>query len=187
MNAYPRGAGRESGFTLIEVMISLGLFALIAVAGLAMVDGILGVQRRTEVRLDRLTQLQRTTYVVTDDLDQIARGPIAGDATGIRFTRAAPGMGGAPVTLGYSLSGDTLVRTIGGMPQLLLPGVTAVRWRYWDGEWHDSWPLDADHAQDWPRAVSVDLQLAGQGPGSGTLRRIVTLPARVAEDAGRGE
>jgi general secretion pathway protein J len=34
----------EAGFTLIELMISLGLFALIAVAGLALVEGIINVQ-----------------------------------------------------------------------------------------------------------------------------------------------
>ena len=31
----------QAGFTLIELMISLGLFALIAVAGLALVEGII--------------------------------------------------------------------------------------------------------------------------------------------------
>ncbi|QIG79748.1 type II secretion system protein GspJ [Stakelama tenebrarum] len=178
MNARPRESGREAGFTLIEVMVSLGLFALIAVAGLAMVDGILGVGERTEVRLDRLGQLQRTTYVITDDLDQIARGPISGDAAGIGFTRAAPGFGGAPVAMRYQLNGGTLVRNIGGMPQLLLPGVTAMRWQYWDGEWQDRWPIDEARPDAWPRAVAVDLELAGQGPGSGTLRRVIALPAR---------
>ena len=103
----------QAGFTLIELMISLGLFALIAVAGLGMVDGILGVQGRTEQRLDRLTDLQRAMYVIGGDLEQVAHGPITGDASGMRFTRAAPGLGGAPVAMAFRLNGDRMTRDSG--------------------------------------------------------------------------
>ncbi len=43
----------EEGFTLIELMISLALFGLLAMAGFALVDGVLGIQARTAGRLDR--------------------------------------------------------------------------------------------------------------------------------------
>ncbi|MBL7372952.1 prepilin-type cleavage/methylation domain-containing protein, partial [Escherichia coli] len=72
-------------------MISLGLFALIAVAGLALVDGIIKVQGRTEKRLDRLADLQRALFVVSSDIDQIAFGRVSGGGEKLNFTRAAPG------------------------------------------------------------------------------------------------
>jgi general secretion pathway protein J len=179
-----RPAKGEAGFTLVELMISLGLFALIAVAGLALVQGILNVQGRTEKRLDRLAELQRTMFVVTSDLDQIAHGNITGDAQkGLSFTRAAPGMGGQPVAVHYLVAGGVLVREAGPMPQQLLPGVTAARWRFWDGSWADKWPLKEDEADRWPRAIELEMQVAsppGGGP-SGTLRRVVILPAQASE------
>jgi general secretion pathway protein J len=74
-----------------------------------------------------------------------------------------------------------LVRSVGPAPQLLLPGVAQARWRFWDGAWVDRWPLD-DKAKDrWPRAVSVDLQVAGPGGTPATLRRVIALPIRPEE------
>ena len=182
MNARPRGA--ESGFTLIELMISLGLFALIAVAGLALVQGIINVQGRTEVRLDRLAELQRTMFVVTSDLDQIAVGGIvSGNARqGLKFTRAAPGQGGTRIEVGYRVIGGALVRTGGPVLQRLLPGVKAARFRFWDGEWRDRWPLtDAPElAGQWPQAIEMELQIVSPNGGvAGSVRRVVVLPRQM--------
>ncbi|MHA6720828.1 type II secretion system protein GspJ [Sphingomonas sp. RS6] len=173
----------ESGFTLIELMISLGLFALIAVAGLALVDGIINVNGRTEGRLDRLAALQRTMFVLTSDLDQIAAGPIEGGGNRLSFTRSAPGTGGVAVPVRYAVVGGTLVRAAPA-PQLLLPAVVRARWRFWDGGWVDRWPRDTSETEKarWPRAVALDLETAGPGGSPVTLRRVVTLPSRAKQD-----
>lgn len=170
----------EQGFTLIELMISLGLFALIAVAGLGMVDGILGVQIRTEARLSRLSDLQRAMLVIENDLDAVAGGDMTGTADGIAFVRSAPGLGGPAVPVRYSLSGDTLTRQVGPQSQFLLRGVSGVRVRYLGEGWADQWPVEQETAPPWPRAVEVELTLApGSGP-QGKLRRLVALPERPA-------
>ncbi|MET0309949.1 MAG: type II secretion system protein GspJ [Sphingomonas sp.] len=171
----------QSGFTLIELMISLGLFALIAVAGLALVDGIINVNQRTEGRLDRLAALQRTMFVLTSDLDQVSSGPIEGGGNRISFTRTAPGYGGISVPVKYGVAGGVLVRGAGPAPQLLLPGVARAQWRFWDGAWVDRWPLDDKSRDRWPRAVSIDLEVVGPGGTPVTLRRVVALPARAEE------
>lgn len=171
----------EAGFTLLELMISLGLFALIAVAGLALVDGIIKVQDRTEGRFDRLADLQRAMFVVSSDLDQIARGNVTGSAANLEFSRAAPAVGGAAVPVRYSIANGNLVRQIGPAPQELLRGITALRWRFWDGAWVNSWPIDDKQRERWPRAVEIEMQVAGPGRTPGTLRRVVTLPARAEE------
>lgn len=167
----------ETGFTLIELMISLGLFALIAVAGLAMVDGILKVQGRTEKRLDRLADLQRAMFVVTSDIDQISVGRIEGGGEKLNFTRAAPGFGGPAVPLQYSVANGNLVRGSGAMVQAVLGGVANVRWRFFDGTaWSPRWPMREEDKDKWPRAIEIALQATGPGGTPGALRRVVTLP-----------
>ncbi|OAN57245.1 prepilin-type N-terminal cleavage/methylation domain-containing protein [Sphingomonas sp. TDK1] len=176
-----REAG-EAGFTLIELMISLGLFALIAVAGLALVDGILRVNGRTGARLDRLAALQRTMFVLTSDLDQMASGTIEGRGDRLAFTRSAPGTGGVATPVRYAVAGGVLVRAAPA-PQLLLPGVVSARWRFWDGGWIDRWPIDGskEAKERWPRAIALDVQAAGPGGAPVMLRRVVTLPVRAQE------
>jgi general secretion pathway protein J len=170
----------EQGFTLLELIISLGLFALIAVAGLGLLDSVLNVQGRTEARLSRLADLQRAMFVIQSDLDQVTRGEISGGGNTVAFTRVAGGVGGPAMAVSYGEAGGTLVRSA-PQPQLLLQGVTGTRWRFRDGDaWIDRWPPDDERKGEWPRAVSVELQVAGQGP-QGTLRRIVVLPVQPRE------
>lgn len=170
------GRPGEAGFTLLEVMISLVLFALIAIAGVTLIDGILGVQGRTEKRLDRLADIQRALFVVTSDLDQVTRGAITGGGAAASFRRVAPGVGGVPVEVRYSVAGGALIRQVGPVPQLLLSGVQSAQWRFFDGEWADGWPPSEEARDRWPRAIEVQLELTG-GPG-GALRRVVVLPAQ---------
>lgn len=170
---------RDDGFTLIELLISLLLFALIAVAGIALVDSVLGVQGRTEGRLDRLTALQRAMLVMSGDITQVASGNIAGGGAALSFRRAAPGIGGPPVGVTYAVVGGTLVRQAGQGPQVLLPGVAALRFRFFDGGWIERWPVSPQEAAAWPRAVEVEVTLAGTP--SGSVRRVVLLPARAPD------
>ncbi len=171
-----RDAPPDAGFTLIELMISLGLFALIAVAGMGLVDGVLGVSGRTEARLDRLADVQRATFAFGSDLEQLTRGPLTGDATQLRFSRAAPGVGGPPVAIGYRVTGGVLVREMGARPQRLLEGVDAARFRFFDNGWQDGWPPSREREAEWPRAVSVEMEVRTDNGLSGRLRRVVTLP-----------
>ena len=165
----------EGGFPLLALIISLGLFALIAVAGLGLLDSVLNVQGRTDTRLSRLADLQRAMFVVQSDLDQITRGEVSGDGNGIAFTRIAGGMGGPPVPVRYGAAGGVLVRSA-PQPQMLLQGVADARWRFRDGRaWVDRWPPNEERKAEWPRAISVEMQVAGQGP-QGLLRRVVVLP-----------
>jgi len=181
----------EQGFTLIELIVSLALFGLIAVAGLALVENVLGVQAQTDGRLERLGDLQRAMFVLTGDLEQLSDGPLRGTADVIAFRRHAQALGGYGAPVGYALAGGVLVRTleVGGVPRMqrLLTGVSAVRWRYRDGAagWRDTWPpAEPERQDDWPDAVDVTLVLApGRGRPAGTLRRIVMLPVVIEKPA----
>ncbi|WP_066968950.1 type II secretion system protein GspJ [Rhizorhabdus dicambivorans] len=174
----------EAGFTLIELIISLALFGLIAMAGLALVDGLLGIQRRTDGRLERLADVQRAMYVVDNDLSQVGGGELQGDGAGLSFSRPLAAEGGVPVRVGYQLGAGTLLRSISGpgLPQgaqRVLQGVGSVRWSYYRPGlgWIDRWPPAPELAQQWPAAVAADIVLAPGGTVTGSLRRVVPLPA----------
>ncbi len=177
----------DAGFTLIEVLVALALFALISGAGFTMLDQVLRTQRSTEGRLERLAELQRAMVLVTTDFLQ-ARGRSftaePGDTSPtIAFRRNAADLGEGAVSLTYQLQNGALMRIVSrssGPPiarQALLPGVTAADWRFYDAQsgWQVEWPPQGQlpgAAPPNPRAVELRVTLAnGQA-----LRRVALLP-----------
>lgn len=166
----------DDGFTLIEVVVALALFALIAAAAAALVTTILDAQRRTDGRLERLADLERVMALVGRDFDEIADAPLVGGSGGVAFERHD---GRLSSNVSYRVAGGRLDRIRDGQPQHLLDHIAALRWRYLvrSGQWQNHWPADEEQARVWPIAVAVDLDLNGPPP-NGHLRRVVDLPAR---------
>jgi len=189
--------GRREGFTLIEVLIAMALFALIGVAGFTLLDGVLRTQGATETRLARLAEIQRAMLVVSSDLDQIT-GSLGGSASALSLQKAD--ITGGVVTVRYDLSGTTLTRTVSGAggerTQTLIQNVSGTRWSFHRrrGDWLEAWPQPAEFVASPvpspegvtpnPRrpdqgvtAVALDLTLAGlDGRPETTLRRVASIP-----------
>ncbi|MBV8971515.1 MAG: prepilin-type N-terminal cleavage/methylation domain-containing protein [Sphingomonadaceae bacterium] len=169
-----RDAPDDDGFTLVELIVALGLFAVLAAAGTGLVTTVADAGRRTAARADRLAAIERTLAIVDRDLTEAADAPLTGDTATLAFDRWREG---GATTVGYALERAALVRRDTGRAHILLRGVTALRWHYLAGRaWQDRWPANPAQAARWPAAVALDLDLAG-APG-GHLRRIVDLPAR---------
>lgn len=64
------------GFTLIEVMVAMFLLAIIGTAGFTMLQQITGARSKIETQSDRITELQRTFYWLTEDISQIIDRPV---------------------------------------------------------------------------------------------------------------
>ena len=184
-----------AGFTLVEGLVALALFALIGVAGFAMLDQVLRTQRQTEGRLETLAAMQRAMYMITLDFTQTRAASLTeepgpqGPAVTLRRSAADPAQG--TVMLRYALQDGVLMRevtagpgTASGPPaarQQLIAGVSAVEWRYYaPGQgWVSGWPppggasLPGQPVPN-PQAVAVTLTLQ---PGPRELRRVVLLPA----------
>lgn len=166
------GDHASSGFTLVELLVSLVLFALISLAGVGLVETVIGVQQRTEARSERLAEIQRALYLITADYEQLSRGPLDGNGA-IAFTRSSAG-GDYPVV--YQLLGGSLYRHAAELELPILSGVERVDLRFFkDGAWTTT-PVTQDSPTR-PRAVELTLMLARRpNQTGGPVRRVIELP-----------
>lgn len=70
---------RHTGFTLLELMIAIAIFALLAAIAYSGLASVLDARAITERQADRLQQLQRTFLTLDRDLDQLVPRGIRDD------------------------------------------------------------------------------------------------------------
>lgn len=187
------------------MLIALGLFALIGVAGFTLLNSVLRTQDATDTRLSRMAEIQRAMLVISSDLDQIT-GALGGGGSTLSLRKAD--IAGAVVEVRYDLAGDVVTRTVTGpggqRVQTLLTQVSGLNWTFHRrrGDWLDAWPQpaqpqaapvhvegpimvgsDGRPAQTGPgadegvTAVALDLSLNGiDGRPGATLRRVASIP-----------
>lgn len=91
-------ARRRGGFTLLEMLIALGVFAVIGVMSSQILSGIVDMSDTVRDRSDQLAELQRAMFIISRDIEQLTRRPVRdafGDSTAaiiigeplIEFTR----------------------------------------------------------------------------------------------------
>jgi general secretion pathway protein J len=172
--------------TLVEVLVTLAIFAVIGTAGFAMLDQIVRARDRGEGRLDRLAGMQRALFLFDTDLAQGLGGSFAVEDEGraIAFRREAAVPGGGAIALRYGWQDGALVRAAAlpgaeGAAQVLLPAVDAVAWRFHDRDrgWLDDWPPDDSPTEPGgaganPQAVELSVTLRD----GLALRRVALMP-----------
>ncbi|MFN3435167.1 MAG: type II secretion system minor pseudopilin GspJ [Sphingomonas sp.] len=191
---FHRRDDASTGFTLVEVLIALMIFGLIAAAGVAILTFSVRAQTATGKRFDDLAALNRTTALLAGDLGQAIDRPardeggnrlpaFTGEANGqMRFVRtgwtnvdAAPRASVQKVA--YALDGDTLQRIaypmVDGAPPLppvtLLGNVAGIAARYrYKGAWSDRW--DGTQGAALPQAAEIVLRRT-----DGTALRLMLL------------
>ncbi|GAB4190256.1 MAG: type II secretion system minor pseudopilin GspJ [Wenzhouxiangellaceae bacterium] len=190
---------RQSGFSLLEIVLAVAVFGLIAAAGYAGLDQLsrsAGIQREAAAELE---QLQLTMALLEQDLAQTINRPVTdangrelaaliGDSTQFSLTRSG---WSNPLALPRSELKRVMWRFDGQrwqrwlwpvldrlpltQPRLdqQLENVIELRCRYRDhsGGWHDQWPQD-DTVSPLPAGIEIVLQ---RGPDN-RLRRLLELP-----------
>lgn len=89
---------QRDGFTLLEMLIALGVFAVIGVMSSQILSGIVDLSDTVRGRSDQLAELQRAMFIISRDIEQMTRRPVRdafGDSTAaiivgeplIEFTR----------------------------------------------------------------------------------------------------
>lgn len=184
----------ETGFTLVEMLVALALFAAIAAMGAAMLRGSVDAQDSVQKRLASMSGWQRLRAIMTEDLGQALprwtrdeRGTDMPAFIGGRDHMAfvAGGTGGwqggdrpdAQRTEYRLVDGvwqraaqPMLDGTMMGAGDALARDVRDAQLRYRDaaGAWHDRWPVggaaDQGAAGLMPRAVELRLARGKDAP-----------------------
>jgi general secretion pathway protein J len=185
---------REDGFTLLELLVALLVFAVLSVMAYGGLRQVSSVEQRSEFESKRLNELEFAFLLVGRDLAQAVDRSVR-DQLGTSKPAFAGGQGhqsllemttflGDDGRLGrieYTLNGESLRRVrwpvLDTMPQTrpdnteILGGVTKLQVRFLDKEWQQTWPAPSSAAA-LPRAVELTLQLH-----DGTeFHRLFTLP-----------
>lgn len=177
-----------SGFTLVEMLVALSIFAAITAMGVGLLRSSVDTQDAVQARLKAMGGINRLRAVMANDLAQAlpraTRGPsgepmpaFVGSASGFAFVHAgagAPGAGPRPSAerVGYALVGSEWRRaaqpmldgTALGEGDRLAGDVTAAAVRYRDeaGNWNETW--NSGPTDRLPRAVEVRLARTGRAP-----------------------
>lgn len=182
--------GGEGGFTLVELMISLLIFAMLSAAGVALLSFSVRAQAAANERLSEVAALRRVNALLTADLAQAVARPFR-DGAGVVRPAFAGNAGTDGVAIGVVRGGwsnpDLLPRAslqrveyrlaAGGLERVawrhvdgaqalpaaeLLGGVRSLRIRYRvGGQWQDVW--DSPRPDALPQALELVLDVDGLG------------------------
>lgn len=191
---------RRTGFTLVEMLVALFIFGLLAAAGVSVMGYAIDSQAQVRSHMDRTAEFQRMRAILKADLGQAAprrtRGldgqpsPSAfiGGGTGgavlILTRRGWENLDGRPRAslqyVEYRLVEDRLERAtrpaLDGAPlgpaQILYQGVSAVRPAFLSrGQWTPTWL--GDPQTQLPDAVRLEMELEGVG----AVTQLFAVPA----------
>jgi general secretion pathway protein J len=172
----PATPPREAGFTLVELLVSLLLFGIIATVATALTVSATRSFAATETTLAAVQSLEVTRSVLAADLGQAAQRPsLAADGTPMpAFTLTPDGFvlvrhrdGGALPAIekiAWGFDGGRLLRqpfpaidgAAPGTPVVMATDISGIRIRVaTDSGWQESWAPSSP--EDLPRAVELTL------------------------------
>lgn len=185
-----RRAGRDGGFTLVEMLIALTIFGMLTAAGVALLTVTARTQQTSDRLLARLGEVRAVQALLTADL-ALAAPRIHRDRSGRPMPAFSASAGGEPALMAlvrggwdgggagrsslqrveYRLREGRLerlsYRQVDGAERAvavtLLGGVRQLRLRYRDreGGWHSAWaPTDPSQL---PRAVELVTDTEAHG------------------------
>jgi general secretion pathway protein J len=191
---------RPAGFTLLELLVALAIFAIMSVIAYGGLRTVLETRDRAAASADHLAELQLAFTMIGRDIEQAVDRPIRDE-----FGDAEPAMEGTEETLeftrggwrnpaglqrselqrvAYVLEGEELLRrtwpvldrTQSSAPRstLLLAGVQEFSLRYLDRsrEWQDLWPMGPATAPGADGTLPIGIEISITTERWGRITRI---------------
>ena len=176
----------RNGFTLVEMLVALGIFALLAAAGVGVLRSSVDVQGAVGTRLDEMSGISRLNALLSNDLgqavDRPSRGPggerpaFVGRESGMEFVSAGrANFDGAPRSelqrVEWRSANGSLQRTgyaavdgtDEGIPSPMARDArSSFRYRMLDGSWSPSFASTGQ--QRLPTAVELTITPSNGAP-----------------------
>jgi general secretion pathway protein J len=196
---------KHEGFTLLELLVALAIFSLIAVMAYGGLETVLNQQAQTEVNAESLAALQKTFLVMQRDIEQVVprtirdefgdpQAPLIGTSL-FQFTRGgwnnpANHPRSTLQRVGYSLEDRQLFRyswlvldraqDSAPVRQPLAEDIESMQVRYLDerGNWQEQWPpiQAADNPANTPLDFPRAVEITLKHARFGTLTWLFQLP-----------
>lgn len=193
---------RHAGFTLVEILVALFIFTILALMMTGGLHTIISSQSGAERAAERLRQLQIVFVRMSRDIEQTVNRPVKttngqdasafyGTPKGFAFTHG--GLAGQEkqhqvlqrAQYIYTRNGlwrmvwdvlDQAANSPKPNQRQLLENVTDARFEYLDEKnvFRKDWPASGSSNQTLPRAVRMSLTIAGWG----TVRQIYVIPVQ---------
>jgi len=196
----------SGGFTLLELLVALSIFAIVAVLAYGGLGTVLDLRILTEESAERLAELQKTYLIVQRDIEQLVPRPIRdefGDEqaaiSGAAHFRLTRGGWRNPLNnprsnlqrVGYALEEQQLVRyswlvldraqDSEPREQVLATGINSISVRYLDTDdsWQEQWPPEQVSGSGEPLSDELPraVELTLEHEHYGEIRWLFQLPA----------
>lgn len=194
------------GFTLLEILIALFVFTILALMMSRALHTVIDAQTNTENRAEALRNLQMAILIFSRDVEQTVNRPAMnasgtlqpafdGAATSFTFTHGGYAMldnvqsHSTLQRTSYSFHDNGFWRTtwvaLDQAPgstsnsRLLLTNVSEGNFRYLskDGKLYSKWPVEGANNQALPRAIQINLTITKWG----ALSILYVIPAQVSQ------
>ncbi|MCX2942559.1 type II secretion system minor pseudopilin GspJ [Rahnella perminowiae] len=190
--------GKQQGFTLIEVMIAMAIFALLSLLAYQILSASVKNSEMAQEHTARLTAIQTAFSLMERDLSQILPRKIAekeaflsASETSLSFTTIGSYSASAPLSASdliqatWTFTHHTLTRSAQSLPSrplkdsspipavTLLTGVNSLHWRFYSGNWSNNW----NNKNAFPNVIELVVTLDDMGE----IRRLFLLPQTIEE------
>ena len=197
---------KSSGFTLIEVIIAMAIFAILALLSYSGLHSVINSKTETEQELERLQELQMTMLTLSSDLQQLTPRD-AHDSLGgklhklttqssdfiVEFTRSgwrnpANLQRSTLQRVAYQLSDDKLVRTYWPhidradddtrVERTLISNIESLELTFLNEkkEWVNSWPSANALTSNAPVDLPIAIEITLKMNDWGEIKRLLRLP-----------
>jgi general secretion pathway protein J len=202
---HPFSRGKGNGFTLIEVIIAMSIFAILAILSYSGLHSVIMSKTNTEASLERLQELQMTMLTLSSDLQQISSRD-AHDALGgslhklstqsseylIEFTRSGwRNPANLPRSslqrVAYQLKDDALIRIYWPhidraddeqrVERTLIHNIESLDIQFLnaDNEWKEDWPSASALTSSAPTALPTAIDVRLKMNDWGEIRRLIKV------------